>query len=166
MKSLIASIAILGVLGLAVGTGTGAAPTADVSATVTAELITISVADGSVEYGIVPIDTLKVVQTQVVTNNSNVAVDLDVRSSDAIGGTQWNLAATNAALNDFTHESSPDGSTWTAFNVDNTTLTSLASNIAASGGTQDLDLRIKTPASVSDNVLKTITVTVVASATP
>jgi len=164
MKSLIASIAILGVLGLAVGTGTGAAPTADVLATVTAELITISVADGSVEYGILPVNELKVVQTQVVTNNSNVVVDLDVKSSDAIGGTQWTLATTNAALDEFTHESSPDGSTWTAFNVDNTTLTSLATNIAATGGTQDLDLRIKTPVSVSDNVEKTITVTVQASA--
>ena len=163
MKSLIASIAILGVAGLAVGTGAGADTTAEVSATVTAELITISVADGSVEYGIVPIDTLKTVQTQVVTNNSNVAVDLDVKSSNAIGGTQWTLAATNAALDEFTHESSPDGSTWTAFNVDNTTLTSLATNVAADGGVQDLDLRIKTPLTVTDNIEKTITVTVQAS---
>jgi len=163
MKALIFSIAIVGVLGLVVGVGAGAAPTADVLATVTAELITITVADGSVEYGILPVNTLKIVQTQVVTNNSNVAVDLNVKSSDAIGGTQWTLATTNAALDEFTHESSPDGSTWTAFNVDNTTVTSLATNVAASGGTQDLDLRIGTPVSVTDNVEKTITVTVQAS---
>ena len=168
MKSLIASIAILGLVGMVVGVGTQAATTADVSATVTAQLITIAVADGSVDYGILPINTsantVTLGQTQVVTNNSKVNVDLEVKSSDAVGGTQWDLAATNAALDDFTHESSPDGSTYTAFNVDNATYTSLATNIAATGGTQNLDLRIKTPASVTDNELKTITVTVLATA--
>ncbi len=167
-KQLIASICILGLLGMAVGVVATAATTADVSATVTAELISVSVSNGSVTYGILPLNTSKntvtLTQTQVVTNNSNVAVDLEVKSSDAVGGTQWNLAATNASLDEFTHEFAPDGSTWTGFNVDNSTYVTLgAGNIAASGGTQNLDLRIKTPTSVTDNVEKTITVTVLAT---
>ncbi len=170
MKSLIASIIILGLAGMVVGMAAQGAPSADVSATVTAELITISVNDGNVAYGILPVntsaDTVTLTQTQVVTNDGNVAVDLKVKSSDAIGVTNWNLAATNAALNDFTHESSPNGSTWTAFNVDNNIYTSLAGPVAATGGTQNLDLRIKTPASVTDNTEKTITVTVLATASP
>ena len=166
MKSLIISVIILVLVGAAVGVSVQGADTANVSATVTAELITISVADGSVAYGILPVntseDTVLLGDTQVVTNDGNVDVDLEVRSSDAVGGTEWNLAATNAALNDFTHEFAPDGSTWTTFNVVNATYTSLATNVATSTD-QNLDLRIKTPASVSDNVEKTITVTVLAT---
>lgn len=165
MKSTIATIAILALIGLGVGMIASAASTADVSATVTAELITITVADGSVDYGILPVNTIKDTvspsQTQVVTNSGNVDVDLGVKSSDAVGGTDWNLAATNATLDEFTHEFAPDGSTWTAFNADNTTYVSLATSITT---TQNLDLRIKTPASVTDNILKTITVTVLATA--
>ena len=166
-KQLIGLFMVLGLAAMMVGVGVSAATTATVAATVTAELISVSVADGSVDYGILPISTSTTTvglgQTQVVTNGSNVPADLDVKSSDAVGGTAWNLAA-SAGADAFTHESAPDGSTWTAFNVDNDTYTSLATNIAAAG-TQNLDLRIGTPTSVSDNVEKTITVTVLATAT-
>ncbi len=168
-KEFITTILILGMVGMVVGVVVKADTTADVSATVTAELISVSVLDGSVAYGILAVniseDTVTLNDTQVVTNDSNVLADLGVKSSDAVGGTQWNLAATNAALDDFTHESSPDGSNWTLFNADNSSYTTLGTgNIAASGGTQNLDLRIKTPTSVTDNILKTITVTVLATA--
>lgn len=175
MKSLIASIAILGVVGLAVGVGTQAQE-ASVAATVTAELITISVADGSVDYGILPISTIEDTTvngnadgTQTVTNNSNVAADLVTRSSDAVGGVNWNLVGSIGA-DAFTHrfcvttcDSTP---VWVAFNADNTTNVSMASSVAATSGTQAFDLEIGTPSSVSDNVLKTITVTVLATASP
>ena len=166
-KQFIATLCILAVVGVGVGVGAQGANEAPVSATVTAELITISVASGSVTYGILPTDTnedtVSLSQTQVVTNDSNVAVDLEVKSSDAAGGTPWNLAATNEALDEFTHEFAPDGSTWAMFDVNNDIYTSLAGNIAASTGTQDLDLKIKTPSSVSDNTQKTIIVTVLAT---
>jgi len=168
MKSLIISVIILVLVGAAVGVRVQGADTANVSATVTAELITISVADGSITYGILPVntneDTVFLTDTQVVTNDGNVEADLAVKSSDAVGGTDWNLAATNASLDEFTHEfSSNGGSNWTVFNVDNVTYTSLTTNVAVNG-TQNLDLRIKTPASVTDNTEKTITVTVLATA--
>jgi len=169
MKSLIASIAIVGLVGLAVGVGTQAADTANVSATVTAELISVSVSDGSVAYGILPVNASEdttasgVNNTQVVTNDSNVVADLDVKSSDAVGGTDWDLVAATGNIDEFTHEFSPDGTNFTTFNVVNATYTSLATNVAA-GATQNLDLRIGTTTSVSDqNVQKTITVTVLVS---
>ena len=167
MKSLIASITILGLAGMMVVVGAGAATTADVSATVTAELVSVSVLSGSVAYGILAVDTsedtVNLGQTQVVTNNGNVNVDLEVKSSDATGGTPWNLVAAVGSLDEFTHESAPDGSTWTSFNVDNATYTSLADGVVPTG-TQNLDLRIKTPTSVTDSTEKTITVTVLATA--
>lgn len=168
-KQFIASLCVLAMVGMAVGVGVKADDTGTVGATVTAELITISVTSGSVAYGILSTntseDTVSSSQTQVVANGSNVAVDLEVKSSDAIGGTAWNLAATNEALNEFTHEFAPDGSAWETFDVDNNIYTSLAGNIAATTGTQNLNLRIKTPSSVSDNIQKIITVTVLATAT-
>lgn len=168
-KRFFVSIMVLAVAATVVGVAAQAADTADVSATVTAELITISVDNGSVAYGVLPVDTnadtVDLSQTQVVSNDGNVNVDLEVRSSDAVGGNDWNLAASNASLDEFTHEfSSNDGTSWASFNVVNATYTSLASNIAATVGTQNLDLRIKTPTSVTDNTLKTITVTVLATA--
>ena len=125
-------------------------------------------ADGSVAYGILPVntnaDTVTLSDTQVVTNGSNVAANFDVKSSDAVGGAGWNLVAATGSLDEFTHEFAPDGSTWTAFSVNNATYASLATNVAA-GATQNLDLRIKTPTSVTDNnVVKTITVTVLVTA--
>ncbi|MBZ9572462.1 hypothetical protein KJA15_03970 [Patescibacteria group bacterium] len=168
-KQFIATICILGLVGMVVGVGVLADGTETVTATVTAELITISLLDGAVDYGILPINDSEdttpsgLDDTQVVTNNSNVAVDLGVKSSDAVGGTPWNLVVATGSIDEFTHEFAPDGSTWATFNVDNTTYTSLTTNVAVNG-TQDLDLRIGTPTSVSDNVLKTITVTVLATA--
>jgi len=76
MKSLISSIAILGLVGMVVVVGANAATEATVAATVTAQLITISVADGNVDYGILPINATEdttlngnATGTQTVTNN-------------------------------------------------------------------------------------------------
>jgi len=164
MKSLIASIAIVSVVGAGVFAAAGAADTANVAATVTAELISITVADGSVAYGTLAVstnaDTVTLSQTQVVTNGGNVNVDLDVKSSDAAGGTPWNLVAAVGSLDEFTHEFAPDGSTWASFNVDNDVYTSLATSVTT---TQNLDLRIKTPTSITDGTEKTITITVLAT---
>lgn len=167
MKSTIATIGILGLVGMVAGVGVQSATTAPVTATVTAQLISVSVSDGTVEYGILNTSTSKdtvssPVQTQTATNNSNVTANLNILSSDAEGGVNWNLAAA-AGADAFKHEFSVNGgAAWTAFNPDNVTYSSLASSVALSG-TKAFDLKIGTPTSVSDNVLKTITVTVQAT---
>ncbi len=146
-----------------------AATTADVSATVTSQLISVTVADGSVAYGVLNADTnqdtVTLSDTQTATNNGNVPENFSIRSSDATsGGTNWNLAA-STGTDEFTHEFSIDsGSNWIAFNVDNITYSSMSSSVAASGGTDNFDLRIKTPVSSTDNDEHTITVTVLATA--
>ena len=166
MRGLIASIAILGLVGLAVGVSAQAVTEAPVLATVTAQLIAVSVLNGTVDYGILSVSTSKNTispsQTQTATNDSNVTAKLNIKSSDAVGGVNWDLAAT-AAADAFTHEFSVDGGTnWTAFSPDNITYSTLNASVAA-GGTQAFDIRIGTPISVSDNVQKTITVTVQAT---
>jgi len=170
MKSLIASITIVGLVGLVVGVGTQAVGTADVSATVTAQLVSVSVADGGITYGILPLDSTEDTTTsglndvQTATNNGNIAESLGIRSSDAVSdGTNWELAAARGT-DEFTHEFSlNDGSSWTAFDVDNATYSTLNSNVAVNG-TQTFDLRIGTPDNSTDSVEHTVTVTVQATA--
>lgn len=170
MKSLISSIAILGLLGLVVGVTVQGATEGSVSATVTAQLISVSVADGSVAYGTLSLDTTEdtatggaALETQTATNNGNITENLGIRSSDAVGDTDWNLAAARGS-DAFTHEFSiDDGSSWTAFNVDNTTNSVLANSVAANGN-QTFDLRIGTPTVSTDSVEHTVTVTVLATA--
>jgi hypothetical protein len=170
MKSFIASIAILALIGLGVGVSVEGATTADVSATVTAQLVSVSVSDGSIAYGILSLDTTKdttatgVNDTQTATNDGNVTENLSIRSSDATSsGTTWELAATRGD-DAFTHEFSINsGGAWTAFNPDNTTYSTLANTVATSAG-QTFDLRIGTPTSSTDSVQHTVTVTVQATA--
>jgi len=170
IRSTIATIAILALVGLGVGMGAGAATTSDVSATVTAELISVSVADGTVAFGTLGLNTTEhtatggnALETQIATNDGNVTANFGIRSSDAVsGGTNWELAA-SAGTDAFTHEFSvDDGSNWVAFNVDNSTYSTLANTVAASG-TQDFDLRVGTPTASTDSVEHTVTVTVQAT---
>jgi len=166
MKKIIAGISVFTLLAFAFPVQS--AGTADVTATVTAELISVSVDDGSVAYGALPLntseDTVTLTDTQTATNDGNVNVDLGVRSSDAASaGTPWNLAA-SAGVDAFTHEfSTNSGSTWTDFNADNATYSSIATGVASTG-TQDFDLQVGTPTSSTDTVEHTITVTVQATA--
>lgn len=148
-----------------------AASTGTVAATVTPQNISVSVSDGSVAYGTLDLNATKdttssgVDDTQVATNDGNVAEDFNIRSTDALGGTTWTLAGA-AGADQYTHAVCTSGSgtpdpcdtsaTWTNMT---TNYTSLATNIASSG-TNKFDLKIGTPTSSSDYVQKTITVTV------
>jgi hypothetical protein len=145
-----------------------AATTANVSATVTAQLISVTVASGTVAYGTVVLSGTKdttasgLNNTQTATNNGNVAEDFSISSSNATGGTQWTISGTAIGSDQYMHKFSVNGgSTWAAMTTSNT---SLASNIAATSGTRTFDLQILTPSSSTDYTQKTITVTVLAAA--
>jgi len=165
MKKLIAGISVFALLAFAFPVG---ADEATVTSTVTPELIAISVLDGLVEYGVLPLNTEEdttstgVSDTQTISNDGNVNIDLDVKSGDATStGTPWNLAAAKGS-DAFTHEFSDDsGSTWITFNVDNVTYTAMSTNVST---TQDMDLRIGTPISSTDTLEHSIAVTVLATA--
>ena len=152
--------------GLLLGHITRAATTANVTATVTAVNLAISVADGSIAYGSVNLSTATTTanngETQVVTNDGST-MKLNVKSSDATGGTAWTLG-TSIASNVFKHEvSTTTGSTYMTFQATDTYLT--ASTSIAAGLTQNLDFRFTTPSGTTDFVQKSVTVTVQA-ATP
>lgn len=148
---------------MAVGVVAQGADTAPVSATVTPKLITVNVSDGSVDYGILGInttkDTVDPVQTQTATNGSNVPVALNIKSSDAVGGTTWELAAA-AGSNAFVHQfKGGDATIWTQLPVDNNSYATLKAK-PAGGASVAFDLQITTPTVTTDYVIKTITVTV------
>lgn len=169
MKKIIASFAALSLLAFVAFPAIGAT-TADVTSTVTAQLISVSVSDGSVSYGTLGIGTTRDTtaseanDTQSATNNGNVEVDLGIRSGDATSaGTEWNLAA-SADTDEFTHRfSTNSGGSWTAFDVVNANYSTLANNIATSTS-QTFDLEIGTPDVSTDSVEHSVIVTVQATA--
>lgn len=173
MKNLLRAICVLLLSAIPIlGSGDAfASSTGTVAATVTPQNISVSVTNGTVAYGTLDVSTSKdttsggVNNTQVATNDGNVAEDFNISSSNATGGTAWTLAGTIGA-DQYKHSfctaggGSPDPCdgtpTWTAMS---TSYGALSSNVAASG-TQRFDLKIDTPSSVSDYVQKSITVTV------
>ncbi len=127
-------------------------------------LITVSVTDGFVNYGVVELGTSKDTTTtglgdfQTATNGNEIA-NFNIKSSDAVGGVAWTLAGT-AAGNTFTHGFSlDDGGAWTLLT---TTYQTLATGVGAFG-TKTFDLQIGMPTTSTDSVEKTIIVTVQAT---
>ena len=173
MKLLIASIAILGVLGLAVGMAVQADEI--VTATVTPQIIAVTVTDGSVDYGILAAagtadtNTLSS-EEQTITNNSNVSADIQIKSGDAIsGGTDWELVASGSVGTDtFGHQYDiNDSASWTDFPTDNSYTASPVVTLDASGGADNdatLDLKILMPLIITDTAPHSIDVTVLATA--
>jgi hypothetical protein len=149
--------------------GVLAAETADVSATVTVQNISVTVTDGEVAYGTIATSGTKattssgVDDSQTVTNNGNVTEDFNITGFDVSTGCTWTLAATQGTdqyfhkfCNNGTCDSSP---TWTALT---TSYQQLADDVVASG-TQEFDLQIGVPSSTSCYDEATVTVTVQAT---
>jgi hypothetical protein len=144
-----------------------AATTAVVSATVTAQNISITLTtDGAVAYGTQTVggneDTTDdgINDTETVQNNGNITEDFDIKAANS---TNWTLAAT-AGADQFAHkfcittcDSSP---TWTALTTNDQ---ALAASVAASG-TQAIDLQLLMPTSSTVFTQQTLSVTVTASA--
>lgn len=164
LKQSFAIALIAAIAGLLIASVVGAAE-ATVDATVTPQLVAVSVSDGTVVYGILAANssanTFTLGQQQTATNDGNVDVDLDIRSSDAVvAGTDWNLEATTST-DQYTHEFSiDDGVSWSFFAADNS-VSDLADPVIAS---KTFDLRITTPTTSTDLGEHTITVTVLATA--
>ena len=169
MKSTIATIAILALVGLGVGMNVGAA---DVVATVTPLIISLSVTSGSVNYGVLDVDETNntfngaaTTDTQTIENTGTVSIDVLIKSSDAVGSTiNWDLEATKGA-DQYVHSYDINASVpaFTVFPVDNTNTSSVVT-LANNGNTATMDLKIDMPSSISDVTVHTITVTVVATA--
>ena len=132
-----------------------------VTATVTAQEVSLSVSDGTVAYGILALeasqDTTAIDDTQTVTNTGNVTADFTINGQNSA---DWDLGATNGD-DQYVHEFSINsGTAWSALT---TSPQSLSSGVAPSG-TRSLDLKITLPTSTSSYLQQSVNVTVQVSA--
>ncbi len=167
MKQSIISISFVILVGLFITLVSQAADNATVTATVTAQNIAISVADGSITYGTIALggaasttaDSIN--DSQTVTNDGNITSDLDIRGQNTAA---WTLAGSSGAdqyIHQFCGEANCDSApVWTALT---TSYQALATSIAAAG-TKVFDLKITLPASSSSYTQQSVDVTVLASA--
>ena len=173
MKALIATICILGMIGMVLGAAVLAADTGTVAATVTVQNISLTVTDGAVAYGTIAVSATKnttssgVDDTQVATNNGNVAEKFDIKGANTTGCV-WTLAAT-ADANQYFHKFCTTG-TGTSdpcdagpiWNVLTTAYATLAASVVVDG-TQRFDLQIGVPTSSTCYTVATAVVTVQAT---
>ena len=121
---------------------------------------------GSIEYGFVELSTATSTvgngYTQTAQNDGNTTEKLNVKSSNATGGTAWTLAG-SIGSDQYKHEfSTTTGSTWTAMTAVDTYVTA-APSVAVSG-TVNFDFRLTTPSASTDYQQKSITITIQAVA--
>jgi len=154
---------------VASGYGSSPATTVAISGSTTVNTVaSISISlttDGSVTWGVMEANTTKstldITDTEVVQSDSNVNIDLSIKSSNAIGTTDWTLSSI-AGNNLFVYEySSNGGSGWNVFFLPDSYYSFVSAMTPSS--TQNLDLRITTPTVSTDFGQKTITVTILAS---
>jgi len=164
-KKIISIAMVIAMLAVAILPVTAmAAPEGTVSCTVTAQLISVSVTDGNVSFGVVATSGTKNTigtETQTATNNGTVAEKFRIKSSNATGGTGWTLGA-SAGANVFTLAASIDGTSFPLAMTAADTYVDLVASVAAAAS-QTFDLQIGMPTS-SDATQKTITVTILAEA--
>ncbi len=136
--------------------------------------ISVSVSDGSVAYGILPVSTSKSTLSgdlndmQTATNDGNVSVNLNIKGQDASGGgCSWTLSSTsgsNQYVHSFCNDTDLDcASPPTNYTALTTNYQSLDTGVAVSG-TVNFQLRLTTPSSSSCYGQQTADVTVQAVA--
>lgn len=147
-----------------------ATSTDTVAATVTAEIYSVSVTDGSVAFQTVAQDSTEdtttngVNDSQTSTNDGSVAAKFEIKAADSTGGSGWTLGGT-AGSETYTMKfctSNCDSSpTWNSVGID-PSYTTLAASVDASNS-QEFDLQVGTPTSTSETSEQSITVTVLAT---
>jgi hypothetical protein len=145
MKSLIATLCTLGVVGMVIGAAVLGATEATITATVTVQNISLTVADGSIAYGVLPVntsrDTCYLNDAQTVTNDGNVAEDFNIKGKDSENWTLADTAGTNQYVHKFATSSCPV--TWGGTAL-TTSYQTMATNVATSSSVT-LNLQITTP---------------------
>jgi photosystem II stability/assembly factor-like uncharacterized protein len=145
----------------------GGGSSGTVTCNVTPQIISLTVADGSVDYGNVALGgtrttlDLQPVDSQTITNTGNLAEKIEVNCSDATGGVTWTLVPSSSiGLDQFAHQWSTDsGTNWNDLGYDYATL----KDSLDPSGTQPFDLKLWMPTSTSDTLSKSIIVTVMAT---
>jgi uncharacterized protein YjiK len=121
---------------------------------------------GVIEYGYVALSTATSTVshgfTQIAENDGNGSERINVKSSDAGGGTAWTLSS-SVGTNQYKHEfSTTTGSSWFVMPDASTYVT--AHPLLAPTGTMNLDFRLTVPSATSDYAQKSVTITVQAVA--
>ena len=171
MKSLIATICILGMVGLVIGAKVvQGADEATVTATVTVQDIQVSVADGTVTYGTLGQNSTKgthsgdLNDTQTATNSGNITENFNIKAIADASTPNWTIGAT-ASSDIYVHQFCTASCTTppTNYTALTTNYTTLATGIEASGN-QTFDLYINTPNPSSVYTEQSVSVTVQAVA--
>lgn len=162
MGKFLISLGALVLTGMLASTLVYGASTSGVAVTVAAQSISLTVSDGAVAYGAVPLSGTASTtvngglnggagDTQTVTNNGNSAETFNIKGQDASStGTPWTLSNSAIGANQYMHEvctstcnASP---TWRKMS---TAYSTLDSNKGV-GATSLADLQISLPSSSSD----------------
>ena len=174
MKSLIATICILGMIGMVLGMTAKADQEATVAATVMVRLLSVSVSDGVVTYGTmeqnatkstIPVTGLD--DQQTVTNSGNDTENFNIKGLDS---TNWTLGAT-AGSNVYVHRfcngggatSEPCVNPPTGYTALTTDYATFATGIAVNA-TATLNLQINTPNPSTIYTQQSVNVTLLAVA--
>jgi hypothetical protein len=177
IKRLATGLGIISVLMASAFMPVLAADTGTVNATVTGQVISVSVSPSSFDYGVVPFSTSNTTVSQkdigttglntglTATNDGNVAEDLKIQGADATGGsTNWALVSSlGATVNQYVHAFNA-GTTLSSPTALTTGLQSLGAGNVAASGSQAFVLQITMPLSGSDPAQHSTTTTVVATA--
>ncbi|MBZ9577696.1 hypothetical protein KJA13_01520 [Patescibacteria group bacterium] len=149
MKSLIASILILGLVGMVVGAAVKAATEGSVTATVTPGVVSVIVSPNSFDYGYMTLNTSKTSheagQTSGITATvGGVNTDLEIKGADATSSSgSWTLVGTPGS-DEYVHEFG-EGADPSSYTTLTTTYVDLAS--VSASGSYVFGLRITTPTS-------------------
>lgn len=116
--------------------------------------------DGMVEYGAVASSrsTLDLGDTQSVQNDGTLTANLNIKTSNAIGGIPW-VVGLAPGSDVYMHEYSANGGgAWTLFSSADTYQT-LTIGLAP-GNSQNFDLRLTVPTTTSDTIQKSLSITI------
>jgi hypothetical protein len=167
MKSLIATLCTLGVVGMVIGAVVLGATEATITATVTVQNISLTVTDGSIAYGVLPTgyskSTCDLSDAQTVTNNGNVAEDFSIKGKDSQNWTLGTTPGQDVYVHKFATSTCGSINWDTAPTLATSTYATMATNVATSSSVT-LNLRITTPTTTNYYTEQDVSVTVMAAA--
>lgn len=166
LTRIVTSVVAISTLALMIAGNTLAATTGTVTATVTAQSIALTVADGDVAYGTLaaggsagtnPSDT------QTVTNSGNVPEDFTIKGSNSAN---WTLDSVNTTADHYIHRfcTATCGSAPTNYTALTTSYAALGAGNVAAAGTQTFDLYLTLPQTSSVTTQQAVDVTISAAA--
>ena len=144
-----------------------AATSATVSATVTAQNVSVTVTDGTVAYGTVALTATKSTvnadlnDSQIGTNNGNITEDLNIRGQDTAAWTLAGSTAPDQYFHKFCNSNCDSSPTWTALTTSNQTLTA---SVTSSSSAPPFDLQIGIPSTSTSYTQQSVDIIVQASA--